>query len=1065
MAPASSNVVIVQIGQCGNQVGETLYDCLWEEICELRKPGGNIPLADRLQGTFFDDNDGARAALIDMEPKVVQSLLSRKRGNPWRYGRDRCLYLQSGSGNSWMTGYSVLAKAQTSELAADVIRQAAEACDRVDAFLMLSSGAGGTGSGYGSFVVSEILNDYHGLKHGSTCSAIVCPFERGEVSVQNYNTALSLTTAIETGDLTMTFSNTRLENEVGARGGGLATINRKLARTLVDSLLVPSRVAPYGTLSELSRHLLADPDHTVASCTSLPNLDYCEFSSDTWFGLSKELGDRWKGPCGTALVHVCGTGADKLEENVFAPFKVKGRYFSHVARPLRLVLNPIARRTPSRSISVVATDQEALQPLAHILSRCRAALSTGAFVHHYGGYEGEARIADALATLNSPAPTAVAPTARATVTTVGAANAPPIASRSSTIAAVSTVFSTVSSSPFTPTAAASTASQSPPAAAASPPPPSSSPLSTIPPSALRSTTAAPTMAGANAPNQADPKPNDMKLRDLIIYCFLIALAIGGVGWGIVILHDRWRDHYRVPGRHPKYGQGGGSRSKRSDSQRSWNESTDTGGNALPSEVTSFDEGPPSTRRVPHVGPIKAVPPQYQAVFVRYVNSFPEFFSVDYRRSPPSIPASSSVLRKAHIIREGEHQGDLRLCRRASCPKASAKLRCSSSPPGVSPSTIDRSSYDETALVGRRGAKSPVSETDILVHDVPTTSSESYEGVKEEVDDDDSCCGSSSSERRCLTTVMLRNIPSRYSTKDLCEILHRDGFEAGSHYDFVYLPADFRDYSCLGYGFVNFTAHSTAKGFSEKFQGLRLPYSGSSDKICQTSWARIQGFSENIRHAQHSANHDLPPFFRPMAFSCQGAPIALDEVLADSTYARTHQQRGRAQNQNNKANGGSSRTSQMSRGSRADGSSGDRAKDNDDCKFFLGGLPSEMERPDWSKKMLSSGLTPYLPTGVVVLNCALLSVGPACSRYAFVTLSSADAVTSILEKYYFSPQPGEVGIQIDGFSVSLKPYRRRRHDSFATSVASRRVSKSSVASTYRSSTTWRSSPKRSTKPEM
>mmetsp|Transcript_19408 Transcript_19408/g.16225 ORF Transcript_19408/g.16225 Transcript_19408/m.16225 type:complete len:147 (+) Transcript_19408:63-503(+) len=94
--------------------------------------------------------------------------------------------------------------------------------------------------------------------------------------------------------------------------------------------------------------------------------------------------------------------------------------------------------------------------------------------------------------------------------------------------------------------------------------------------------------------------------------------------------------------------------------------------------------------------------------------------------------------------------------------------------------IDRS-YDETSY-GGRGVKTPVSET-IMVHEVPTTSSESYD-VKEA---DSSCGSSSSSEGRCLTTVMLRNIPSRYSTKDLCEILHRDGFEAGSHYDFVYLP--------------------------------------------------------------------------------------------------------------------------------------------------------------------------------------------------------------------------------------------------------------------------------------
>ncbi|KAF4754965.1 hypothetical protein FOZ63_031121 [Perkinsus olseni] len=398
---SSSNVVVVQIGQCGNQVGEALYDCLWEELSQLRRPGGNALLADRLHGAFFDEADRARAALIDMEPKVIQGLLSRKRCNRWRYDGDKSLYLQSGSGNSWMTGYSVLAKGQTSELAADVIRRAAESCDRVDAFLTLCSGAGGTGSGYGSYVISEILNDYCGLKHGSACSVVVCPFERGEVSVQNYNTALSLATAVETGELTITFSNSALESEVGGKGGGLTAINRKLARTLVDSLLVPSRLSPVGSLAEVSRHLVGHPDHTVASCCSVPSMAHYEFSSDTWMGLSKDLSDRWRGRSATALLHACGVGADKLDASVTLPFKSKIRYLPHVAHPLRMAINPVARRVPSRSLSVVATDQRALQPVAHVVSRCKAALSRGAFIHHYGGHEGEARIADALATLSA----------------------------------------------------------------------------------------------------------------------------------------------------------------------------------------------------------------------------------------------------------------------------------------------------------------------------------------------------------------------------------------------------------------------------------------------------------------------------------------------------------------------------------------------------------------------------------------------------------------------------------------------------------------------------------------
>ncbi|KAF4699304.1 hypothetical protein FOZ63_034072 [Perkinsus olseni] len=448
-------------------------------------------------------------------------------------------------------------------------------------------------------------------------------------------------------------------------------------------------------------------------------------------------------------------------------------------------------------------------------------------------------------------------------------------------------------------------------------------------------------------------------------------------------------------------------------------------------------------------PVHRFPPD-QCVLVRYVNTFPTFFEFDFTACPLSSGSSRSPRSTMDRPQCDGDQNGLSACCPAS--RSSAKRRYSSSPPGFSrdgdqvhDECLDDLSFPEpdcTAVVESScGVAANV--------DVATTSSE-VEG-----DDDD---GSTATTAR-LTTVMLRNIPSRYSSKDFCEVLRGKGFEPGVHYDFVYLPADFRDYSCLGYGFINFKTYTVAKAFNAMFHGLKLPFSNGSEKICQTSWARIQGFLDNVRHAQHSANHDLPPFFRPLAFNSDGEEVTLDAVLRDGSPGSSSSMAGGGPGSRGGRGASSGLLPPQQHHHRRQKDSGRenepiRSKDHhepDSCKFFLGGLPSEEERPNFSKANLSEGLAPYLPAGVQVVDCAILSADEACSRYAFVTLNSADAVVALLEKYYFSPQLGAVGVQIDGSSVSLKPYRRRRVDSAPTAVAaSRRGSNWSVSS-------WKSSP--------
>ena len=103
-------------------------------------------------------------------------------------------------------------------------------------------------------------------------------------------------------------------------------------------------------------------------------------------------------------------------------------------------------------------------------------------------------------------------------------------------------------------------------------------------------------------------------------------------------------------------------------------------------------------------------------------------------------------------------------------------------------------------------------------------------------------------KTCRTTVMIKNIPNKYTQKMLVAEVNRN--HKGT-FDFFYLPIDFKNKCNVGYAFINFVDWRHIQKFYSEFDGK--PWRKfNSEKICALSYARIQGIKALISHFRCSS---------------------------------------------------------------------------------------------------------------------------------------------------------------------------------------------------------------------
>jgi tubulin delta len=404
------SIVTVQLGQCGNQLGTSFFQTLADEL-STAPPS----LANSITNTFFYGDGGtptARAVLIDMEPKVVNtSLEDARRSGSWLYDSEATFCQQEGSGNNWAFGYAVHGLKWRDEMVHKVLRQL-ERCDRLAGIQLFQSLAGGTGSGVGTRMTEELRDEVGSVPILNT---VVWPHSFGEVIVQNFNIALSLSHLVEVSDGLIILQNDKLQSTarhlLDISQPDFSHVN-SVATSILTSVFCPvvkaNLPATYSQFcqspfNEIVEQLCLSPGHKLMTAFSVPHVPErsLSFSNDSWNGLVKrayqmmltdtfEPSINWSiTPQSPARVKTLGALAVLRGKQVS---QADTSAFSDISQYTSWSLTPYKELRTDQSliyekrVSVVANSQACLLNLDTLIDRTARIVASGAYMHQYTKY-------------------------------------------------------------------------------------------------------------------------------------------------------------------------------------------------------------------------------------------------------------------------------------------------------------------------------------------------------------------------------------------------------------------------------------------------------------------------------------------------------------------------------------------------------------------------------------------------------------------------------------------------------------------------------------------------------
>jgi len=193
-----AQAMMIQVGQCGNQIGNRFWDMVLAEHAMYNREG----IYDDPMATFFRNVDTrqnpilnipvgngkgkllglkARGLIVDMEEGVVNEF---QKSHLKELFEDRQIITdQSGCGNNWAVGYHHFGAIYREKLI-DSIRKEAEFCDALQSVFITHSIGGGTGSGLGSYITEILEEEFPDFYRFST---VVMPSKEDDVITSPYN--------------------------------------------------------------------------------------------------------------------------------------------------------------------------------------------------------------------------------------------------------------------------------------------------------------------------------------------------------------------------------------------------------------------------------------------------------------------------------------------------------------------------------------------------------------------------------------------------------------------------------------------------------------------------------------------------------------------------------------------------------------------------------------------------------------------------------------------------------------------------------------------------------------
>ncbi|MFA0809558.1 hypothetical protein [Microbulbifer epialgicus] len=193
---SSQEILCIQVGGCGNQVGEVFWDQLRQEY-GIDNTGTIVDtssisseLLENIEVFFKKTSDGKylpRTINVDLDPATLDSL--RASSISKLLLTDNYFFSTEGTNNNWAKGFYTKGAELINEIMAGVKKEL-DACANPQGVILFHSLGGGTGSGLGSLILSKIKT-----MNPDLCCVTYSVFPSPKVSdvvVEPYNATLTI---------------------------------------------------------------------------------------------------------------------------------------------------------------------------------------------------------------------------------------------------------------------------------------------------------------------------------------------------------------------------------------------------------------------------------------------------------------------------------------------------------------------------------------------------------------------------------------------------------------------------------------------------------------------------------------------------------------------------------------------------------------------------------------------------------------------------------------------------------------------------------------------------------